>query len=342
MTYGQETGPNDIDVSPEIDSALNALSPGVDNSPPQISEMTQQQFVSTVLAHLDGFKNVMDNMFKGVDVWTSGFGSYIHQDAMSFSNGYDASIWGTTLGFDIPALDNFRAGLAGGFAQDFVRTKDFSNRTDIDSYQGTLYTSYAKEAYFIDTAFSFAYNNYDAQRQVAFGLLNRTAKGDYNGQQYSGYIQGGYKFTGKGIELTPIASFLYSHLRLNGYTESGAGAADLKVDPQDYDIAQTGLGMKVGYPLELKKIAAKATPEFKFKWLYDWVGDAQQTTSTFTGGGGSFGTNGFTPAQSSYDFGLKLTVETVNNITLSLSYDLEIKEDYYGHYGYAALRYRFK
>ncbi|MDD5174429.1 MAG: autotransporter outer membrane beta-barrel domain-containing protein [Candidatus Omnitrophica bacterium] len=325
----------------QINSALNSLSPNVDNSAPQVSGTTQQQFVSTVLAHLDGFKNVMGSMLKGVDVWTSGFGSYIHQDEMSFSNGYDASIWGTALGFDIPALDNFRVGLSGGFAQDFVRTKDFSNKTDIDSYQGTLYTSYAKGVYFIDTAVSFAYNSYNAQRQVAFGLLNRTAKGDYNGQQYSGYIQGGYKFTGKGIELTPIASFLYSHLRLNGYTESGAGAANLKVDPQDYDIAQTGLGMKIGYPLELKKIDTKVTPEFKFKWFYDWVGDAQQTTSTFTGGGGSFGTKGFIPAQSSYDFGLKLTVETVNNITLSLSYDLEIKEDYYGHYGYGELRYRF-
>jgi outer membrane autotransporter protein len=116
---------------------------------------------------------------------------------------------------------------------------------------------------------------------------------------------------------------------------------DLKVDPQDYNVAQTGLGAKIGYPLYFKNKFGKLTPEAKFKWLYDWVGDAQQATSTFIGGGGSFGTQGFTPAQSSYDFGVKLTLETVNFVTLSLSYDLELKEGFYGHYGVVNLRYRF-
>jgi len=130
-------------------------------------------------------------------------------------------------------------------------------------------------------------------------------------------------------------------LRSNSYTEDGAGAANLKVDPQDYDVAQTGLGMKLGYPLNLKGDLGRLTPELKFKWLYDWVGDAQQATSTFTGGGGSFSTQGFTPAQSSYDFGTKFTLETMNYITLSLSYDLEIKENFYGQYGLVEVRYRF-
>ena len=36
---------------------------------------------------------------------------------------------------------------------------------------------------------------------------------------------------------------------------------------------------------------------------------------TFTGGGGSFNTTGFTPAQSSYDFGAKLMFITKYNVT---------------------------
>ncbi|MDD5428491.1 MAG: autotransporter domain-containing protein [Candidatus Omnitrophica bacterium] len=335
---------NDLDSltsSAQINQALSTLTPNVDNSAPQVTQATQDQFVSTVLAHLDGLQNVIDNVTKGLDVWASGFGSYIHQDEMSTSNGYNATIWGTILGFDLPGVDGFRAGISGGFAQDFIRTKDSSSRTDIDSYQGTLYASYSKGPYYIDTAFSFAYNSYDTSRHVALGALDRIATGDYNGQQYSGYIAGGYKFTGKGVELTPIASFLYSHLRLNSYAESGAGALSLNVAGQDFDVAQTGLGMKVGYPVRVKAISSKVTPEFKFKWLYDWVGDAQQATSTFTGGGGSFSTQGFTPAQSSYDFGAKITLESDKNITLSLNYDLEIKEDFYGHYGYGNIRYRF-
>jgi uncharacterized protein with beta-barrel porin domain len=325
----------------QINQALGTLTPTVDNSSSQVAQSTQDQVISTVLAHLDGFKNVMNNIVNGLDVWASGFGSYLHEDPRGLSNGYNATIWGTIIGADLPGAENFRAGISGGYAQNFVRTKDSSGRTDVDSYQGTLYATYAKDAYFIDTALTFAYNSYDANRQVAVGSFGATAAGDYNGQQYSGYVQGGYKFIGKGFELTPIASFLYSHLRVNSYTESGAGAASLTVSGQDYDIAQTGVGMKAGYPFNLKCISSKVTPELKFKWLYDWVGAAQQTTSTFTGGGGSFATQAFTPAQSSYDFGAKVTIESDKNVTLSLNYDFEIKEDFYAHYGYADIRYRF-
>jgi outer membrane autotransporter protein len=330
-----------LTLGSQIDQSLNSLLPNTDNSATQTTQATLDQFLSTVFAHLDAIKNVTTSALKGQDVWTSGYGSYIHQDPMGTSNGYNATIWGTALGYDFPALDNLRVGLSGGFAQDFVRTKDSSARNNINSYQGTLYGSYAKDAYYVDTAFSFAYNTYDASRHVAVGTIDRTATGDYNGQQYSAYIGGGYKFTGKNIELTPLASFQYTHLRLNSYTESGAGAAGLNIDAQDYDVAQTGLGMKFGYPVTLKSGIGRLTPELKFKWLYDWVGDAQQATSTFTGGGGSFDTQGFKPAQSSYDFGAKLILETTSFITVSLSYDLELKENFYGHYGLAEVRYRF-
>ena len=335
----------------QIGQALNSLTPNTDNSAPQTSQASMDQFLSTIFAHLDGFRNVMSSSsdpassdvitLKDPDIWTSGFGTYLHQDEAASSNGYNATIWGTMLGVEISVIKNLRLGVSGGFAQDFVRTKDSSARTDIDSYQGAIYASYAKDAYFIDNAFSFAYNTYDASRHVAAGFIDRTAAGDYNGQQYSAYIGGGYKFTAKNVELTPLASFQYSHLRLNSYTESGAGALDLKVEAQDYNMAQTGLGMKLGYPLYFKNKFGKLTPETKFKWLYDWVGDAQQSTSGFKAGGGSFNTQGFTPAQSSYDFGAKLTLETLNFVTLSLSYDLELKEGFYGHYGLAEVRYRF-
>ncbi|MDD5439602.1 MAG: autotransporter domain-containing protein [Candidatus Omnitrophica bacterium] len=336
--------------SSAIAQALDTMTPNTDNSSPLVSQVTQDKFVSTTLAHLDGFKNVVSGkgkepshdpaLPKDLDLWTGEFGDYLHQDEMAQSGGYNATVWGTILGCDLLALEHTRLGISGGFAQDFVRTKDFSSRTNVNSYQGSLYGSYAEGSYFIDTAFSFAYNTYDASRHVAAGSIDRTASGDYNGQQYSGYLGAGYTFKAKKLELTPLASFMYSHLRLNSYTEDGAGALNLNVSAQDFDIAQTGLGAKIGYPLELERAAVKVTPELKGKWLYDWVGDPQATTSSFTGGGASFGTAGFKPAQSSYDFGIKLTIETESYVTVSVSYDLELKEKFYGHYALINVRYR--
>lgn len=320
--------------------ALNTLIPQVDYSVLQVSYTTQEEFLQTVFTHTSstGISTGSD-MLKGLDIWSQGFGSYLHQDARDFSDGYNATIWGTAAGFDYSVAPDLKLGFSGGFAQDFIRSKDSSARNDINSYQGTIYTTYSKERFYINTAAAFAYNDYDSSRHIAVGAIDRTAKGDYDGQEYSGYVDTGYTFTLKKIYFTPLFSFQYSHLRINSYTETGANALNLNVDRQDYDLAQTGFGCKLGYSIKRKTYTI--TPEVKFKWLYDWIGDTQQSASTFTGGGASFNTQGFTPAQSSYEFGTKLTLVTDRNITLSLNYDLEVKEDFYGHYGYANVKYSF-
>ena len=264
---------------------------------------------------------------------------------LSFINGVSTpsvvpSILGTTLGIDIPVInDCLRLGIAGGYAHDFIRSKDNSGRNDVNNYQWTLYGSYTKDAYYLDAAFAFAYNTYDSSRHVAFPGFDQTPKGDYDGEQYLGYIEGGYTLKYKKFEVTPLVSFQYTHLHVAGYTETDGAGADFSYKAQDYDFAQTGFGAKVDYPFNTKY--GILIPEVRFKWLYDWVGDAAQTTASFTGGGASFATYGSSPAQSSFDIGTKLTLVSKNNITLSANYDLQLQEDLYGHYGYVEVRYGF-
>jgi outer membrane autotransporter protein len=170
------------------------------------------------------------------------------------------------------------------------------------------------------------------------GAIDRTALSDYNGQQYSALVDFGYTFDVHKLKFTPMASVQYMHLRVGGYTERDAGSLNLKVDSQDYDMLQTGFGAKFEYPLESKY--GTFTPEIHAKWLYDFIGDKQQTTSTFSGGGGSFATNGFKPAQSTYDFGTKVSLITKNDVTLGVEYDFQIKEDYWEHTGWVNVSYK--
>ncbi|MCX5679577.1 MAG: autotransporter-associated beta strand repeat-containing protein [Candidatus Omnitrophica bacterium] len=336
----------------QTDSALNSVEPDTDGSSLQVTQATLNQLTDAVLGHQESLRNgptgvsTGDDMLKGVDVWAEGFGSYLHQDPRQSSKGYNANIWGTALGFDVPAISDIRVGACFGFAQDYVRGKDNSNRNDINSYQWTIYGEYVKDALYLDLLGSFAYNTYDATRQVAVGPIQRTASADYSGEQYQLYTEAGYILNCRkelklksDLNITPLVSFQYQHLYLDKYTESGAGALNLSVNRQNYDFAQTGFGVKFDYPLNTKH--GRLVPELRVKWLYDWIGDAQQNASTFTGGGGSFATNGFNPAQSSWDFGAKLTMFTKNNVTVAINYDLELKEDFYGHYGYVNAKYSF-
>ena len=355
--------------SGQVSASLNTFSPIVDNSIPQVGRRTQDQFVATVMSHINtsnaqttqqdefGMRSFSGssavtgqtgistgdsyNDKIGLDVWAEGFGSYMHQDPQDLSNGYHATIWGSALGVDVPFLDCIRLGVAGGFAQDFIRSQDNSAESDVNSYQATIYGKFTKDdTYYINTALAFAYNTYDASRQINVVTSDRTATSDFNGEQYSAYVEGGYTVKAiKNIQVTPLASFEYVYLYLPNYSETGADDLDLQVNSQGYNFAQTGLGFKIGYPLSFKDI--NMLPELKFKWLYDWIGDNQQVTSAFTGGGGSFVTSGFTPDQSSYDIGAKLNIFTRYGIVFVLNYDLEIQKDFYGHYGYVNVKYSF-
>lgn len=104
-------------------------------------------------------------------------------------------------------------------------------------------------------------------------------------------------------------------------------------------LVQTGLGVKVAYPILKKNV--RITPEFHAKWLYDFAGDAEQITSSLTGGGASFVTKGVDPARSSGSMGAKLTTMTPTSWSVSLNYDFETKPDFYGHHGWISMRYEF-
>lgn len=272
-------------------------------------------------------------------VWAQGFGSYLKQDPRGTAMGYTAHIWGTSLGIDRLVSHHSLFGVSGGFARTHIRTSDSGTGTDASSYQGNLYASYFRDAWRVDGIVSCAYNRYDGSRHIVFGGVDRTATSNYGGYQYSGYIEGGYTITGGGWNITPLVSLRYSHLHLDAYTEEGAGSLNLSVDSRSYDMFQSGLGTSLSRPFLWQ--GSRLIPEFHLKWFYDFIGDRQQATSTFTGGGASFSTGGYDPPRSSLNAGARLTLINRYGVTVSLNYDLELKKDFYSHAGYANIRFIF-
>ena len=102
---------------------------------------------------------------------------------------------------------------------------------------------------------------------------------------------------------------------------------------------QVGVGAKLSYQLTSRDV--RIIPELHGKFLYDFIGDQQQATATFTGGGAAFATKGFDPPRASGNLGVKLTLMTKNNLSFALNYDYEWKAGYYSHNGYFHIRYAF-
>ena len=177
-------------------------------------------------------------------------------------------------------------GGAFSYARTNVNSKGTSNGngSDLASYQGILYASYDRESYYVEGMVNVGFNDADGVRKIVIDTLRRTAKSDYWSQQYTGKVSGGYDFKRGNVTVTPTASLQYTHLDVDGYTETGANDLNLIVESQDYNVLQTGLGGKVAYNIETKK--GTLVPELSAVWLYDFIGDKQQSTSTFNAGGG--------------------------------------------------------
>jgi autotransporter-associated beta strand protein len=332
-------------------SDLNTMGPPVnsgvlDNSTAALNNfigasLERTQSVLTAAANsATGVSSGDDNKLNGI--WAKGYGSYLTQGTRKGIQGYNAWNSGTAIGFDRLINDNLTLGVSGGYAYGHVNSAANDAKTNINSGQGTIYAGYqdANLPYFIDAAGSFAWNKYEGKRDISVGAINRTANASYDGQQYGVYLDGGYKFKlGKTLELTPLASIQWNHLRLAGYTETEAGSMNLSVNRQSYDILQSGLGASLASQMKYKW--GNFTPEVHAKWLYNFIGDDMAVTSTYTGGGASFNANGAKPAKNGVNLGAKLSFDLKNDISLIGECDTEMRNEFVGVYGSATVRYKF-
>lgn len=254
-------------------------------------------------------------------------------------DGYRLNVWGGSFGWDRLLFPRLLIGFGGGYAKSRTRSHDDQTEAEVESYQGNIYGSLIREAAYLDTIFSFAHNAYSASRHIVFGGLDRTARGDYTGRQYAGYLEGGYRFRNQNLEITPLITLQAVRLHQEEYAETGAGAANLIVEKRNDDFVQTGLGVKMAYPI--RRVALLFTPELHAGIFHDFAGDSGEATARFAGGGPAFTATGCEPSRTSLNVGAKLTLAAGNNLTFSLGYDFETKADFTGHTGFLQIRYLF-
>lgn len=357
----------------EITSSLETMMPDMSSGAMMVSRSMNSQFLTTISNRLAYARNgrvmtgiATGDMFQGTGFWMQGVGSHQSQGTRDGIQGFDANTFGTTIGFDKLLDQHLRMGLAGGYGFGSVDAKTpGSPKTDINSWQATLYGSYdsadlwkarrdrkfsntaarsqGDRLWYVDGMLSFAQNSYDTSRGITIGSESRTAKADYNGQQYSTKFETGYNFMfekTRALEVTPFTSLGYNYLYMNKYNESGADALNLQVDAEGYNQLEQGIGLKLAYPFLFEK-AGTLVPSIRGAWLYDYIGDRYGATSTFAGGGPSFRTEGADPAQSAFLIGSELAFMNHGNMTLLGNFDWELRDAYSACTYYLTVRFDF-
>lgn len=322
-----------------VAESLETLTPKVDGSNIVAVSNATNQAIGTASDRLASLRLgnsgiATGSAFQNSAVWLQGFGSSADQGDRKGVRGYQSDTYGFALGADTQIADKSRLGISFTYGNSDVDS--FRGTNEIDSYQGTVYGDYDEGEWYLEGLLAVSFNDFETTRTLFDSSI---ARADSDGISYSGKIGGGYRVPLEGgLNVTPVASLQYTFIDNDGYTETGSNA-NLTVDPDDTNILESGLGIKLDYPIVDGGITY--VPQLKAQWLYDFIGDNAETTSRFTSSTVSFVSKGADPAQHTFNFGAGLDIHAQNNVTVSLDYDLNEKADYSSHAGSIKARFAF-
>ena len=280
------------------------------------------------------------NLSQNNSMWMKPFASFGDQGERKSIAGYDADTYGLAIGADTRLNAKSIVGLSFSYADTDVDSKGAGNaQTDISSYQATFYTDYTTDKWYVEGLVGYARNEIDTSRSITVNTL--TASADYGSNQFMINIGGGMPMEiAKNHFITPNASFQYTLVDNETYTETGAGALNLRVDQDEVNIALGVFGAR--YHAHNDMGSGTLTPEIRGSLTYDFAGDDGQSTSLANGGGAAFGVTGADVVELGYRAGLGLSyAPNDNGLTVSANYDLNQKTDFVGHSANFSLRYEF-
>lgn len=278
-----------------------------------------------------------DMMAEG-HMWVKAYGQSAEQDTLDNKDGYDASSYGISFGADRADLvEDAVVGLAFSYGDANVDS-DAGNsaETDANTYQLTLYGNRdLGNGLYMDGQVGVGYNEYETTRSVG----GNTAKGDFDGMQYTAKVGVGKVVEQDGWTLNPFGSLQYAFAKTDEYTETGAGGANLTVDTADYDTLTLAVGAKASYDMMSGDTLFR--PNAAATVLYNVKHDTAEATSNFVGGGTSFETTGLETSRTGLRLGTGLDIISNGGVEFNVNYDADIRDEYLSHTGTVNLRWQF-
>jgi len=246
---------------------------------------------------------------------------------------YTASFTGLLFGADVLRTDQVLAGVAASWVGASVDGADSLNGTStrLNSYQVTGYMTAAPAGFggrlSIDGQLGIGYNTYNQTRQIDF--LGARPKASYDGEQYLGSLTIGYAFIGKTVTLTPYGSLNEAHLINDGYSETGAGVADLQVARTVTDTFSSDLGVRLDRSFDTAY--GLVLPSVKLGWAHDYTSGPIPITGTLAGV--TFASATARPAADGAAIGAGLVLKRGRQWKFEIEYQGDLRSNFQSHTG---------
>jgi len=205
------------------------------------------------------------NEFGRWGAWITGRVIFGEKDPTTNQVAYDFDTAGLTFGLDYRFTDEFVAGLAVGYANTDAKIGVNDGEVETKGYSVSLYGTWFKsDRFYLGGSVGYGSNDYDLIRRVEYKLpgsneadflvdVDQTMRADYDGDQYSFALSGGWDFNHNGWTYGPTFRINYVNVDVDAYDEILVGDAKspsvtigwaVHIDDQNYESLQPAVGFE--------------------------------------------------------------------------------------------------
>ena len=272
----------------------------------------------------------------------SGLGTFAQLNSRNGASGFEPGCYltaaGASTGVDYRFDEHFAAGFSGGYV---------SGLADIAADAGSVYSESARFG-----AYGTAYNDafhanlylggtvdlYDTSRDIP--AFSRTAKASPSGLELNVDATAGYDLKTRPLTVSPFASLSYDRLTIGSFTEDGAGALDLRVEPQMAQSLRSVLGAK--FSRQFKLGWCSLTPYASAGWQHELANQSRAIAAQFaSGGSATFTIRTADVARDGVLVGAGLNMEWSDVFSTRLAYAGDRSSDFKADTFNGSLRVRF-
>lgn len=276
-------------------------------------------------------------------VFANGSGTFGEQDSTAGRTGYEFVTAGTTMGVDYKFNDHFALGLAGGYTRTETTLDASGGQARVDTVTAgpymNLHSNDEDTDIYLNSTLTYGHNFYHTERHIAFSTIDRTAKGDPDGDQVSGLVATGYDVKLGNFIFGPTASVNYSKQWIDSFTEQNAGALNLTIQDQTAESLQSGVGAHLSYTWKLPEFTM--IPNVFASYQHEFMNDSRAIRASVAGGS-TFQTQTASPHRDFANLGAGVNFLFSPQLSANLSYGTIVGDStYQEHTMTGGVRYNF-
>jgi len=258
-------------------------------------------------------------------VWASGYGGVLDGSDTSDAPGFSTTEGGGLVGADYRFSDSALVGAAFNYAHASLSFNQGAGHSGLDTYMLAPYGRITSGNWYGSGVLALGWQSTDTTRNIAFPGFSSTATSSHGSWIYGAHAEAGYVVPLGGATLTPLVGLGYTRLSGDSFTETGGGAATLRVTRDNAEQLASSLGARVAMRIDLGA-SGTLVPEAHAIWQHDFLGERQTVGEAFAAAPGT----GFSVISSSFGrdsgrLGLGATLELNPATSLFIDYDAQVQ-----------------